>query len=142
MLLESFILIGSSTSGMFRKKRIDTGKIDTLIGKDTEFQGTLNAKGTVRIDGKFEGDIKAEGNIIVGETGQVSAEIKARNLSLSGQIKGNVTLQEKLEICSSGKLSGDINVGLLVVEEGAFYQGKSTMTPRAGKKESITENKK
>ena len=107
---------------------INMEKIDTIVGKDTEFKGVLNASGVLRIDGKVEGEIHHRGDLIVGETGVVVASIiRARHISIAGQVKGNIEAEGKLELVASGRLYGDIKVAGLIIGEGAIFRGNSEM---------------
>lgn len=116
---------------MFNKKPVSPpvnyDKIDTLIGKDTSFQGTLSATGTIRIDGEFKGEIKAKGDVVIGESGRVEAAMEARNVLIAGYIKGNIQAQEKIDLTASAKLLGDVRVKNIVIEEGAVFEGKCHM---------------
>lgn len=117
---------------MFGKKDGRDGiameKIDTIIGKETEFKGVLNSSGVLRIDGKVEGEIHHKGDLIVGETGTVVATvIHARHISIAGQVKGNVEAEGKLELVTTGRLYGDIKVAGLIIGEGAVFRGNSEM---------------
>ena len=115
---------------MFSKKEKETvniGKVDTIIGKETNFQGNIKAHGTLRVDGKVEGEIDCQGDVVIGESGIVTAELKAKNLLVAGFIKGNVNVSGKLEIASSGKLEGDISTGSLIIDDGALFQGTCKM---------------
>lgn len=117
---------------MFGKKndippKLNTDKVDTIIGKDTEFNGTFHARGVIRIDGKVDGEILTQGDIIVGETGKIIGDIKARHITLAGEMHGNAIVQGRLEITSTGKLFGDIEVSNLVVNDGAVFDGKCEM---------------
>lgn len=113
---------------MFGKKdEANFDKVDTLIGKDTVFQGNLNASGTLRVDGKVTGEINCQGDIVVGENGLVEAEIKARSILVAGTIKGNVIAQAKVELASTGTIMGDINVAGLTIDDGAVFDGNCTM---------------
>lgn len=115
---------------MFGSKKISIGsseQIDTLIGKDTHIKGTINAKGTLRIDGQLEGDIITGGDIMVGETGNLIAQIKARNATVAGAVTGNLDITEKLELLSTARLDGDIKVGKLVIGDGAIFYGACEM---------------
>lgn len=121
---------------MFGKKdeappKINTDKVDTVIGKDTEFTGTLRAKGVIRVDGKVEGEIITHGDVIIGETGKIIGDIKARHVTLAGEIHGNAIAHGKLEIISTGKLFGDIEIGSLVINDGAVFDGKCEMKSEA-----------
>jgi cytoskeletal protein CcmA (bactofilin family) len=114
---------------MFGKKKeeVSFDKVDTLIGADTSVQGTITATGTIRIDGKLEGEINCAGDLVIGEGGKVKANIKVRNLLLSGELEGNVAVQGRIEITLSGKLYGDIATSNLVIDEGAVFRGKCDM---------------
>lgn len=101
--------------------------VDTFVGKGTFMQGNLEAEGIVHIEGYFEGEIVTKSEIIIGTEAKVKADIKAANVTLAGDLMGNVKTSEKLFIRSSGALVGDINVGSLSVEEGAFFKGNCTM---------------
>ena len=109
-------------------RRVDTEvggnkKIDTLIGKDSCFTGNIESTGTIRVDGKFEGEISTKGDLVIGETGQVQGKIKAQNIIISGKVKGEVEATGKLELVPTGNLQGEARMTLLVVEEGAVFQG-------------------
>lgn len=116
---------------MFGKKNVAEpvayDKVDTLIGKDTVFQGQINATGTVRVDGEFRGEIKAKGDLVVGESGKIEANIEARNVLVGGIIKGNIIALGKVDIAPTGKLYGDMKVRNLMIEEGAIFKGNCIM---------------
>jgi cytoskeletal protein CcmA (bactofilin family) len=116
---------------MFGKKNaaepVAYDKVDTLIGKDTVFQGQINATGTVRVDGEFKGEIKAKGDLVVGESGKIEATIEARNVLVGGIIKGNIIAMGKVDIAPTGKLYGDMKVRNLMIEEGAIFKGNCLM---------------
>lgn len=102
-------------------------QVETIIGEETFFKGSLQAGGTVRIDGKFEGDISSTGDIIIGETGLVTAQIQAKNAMIAGTLQGNAVVMEKLELLSTAKLYGDIEATVLSIGEGAVFKGACTM---------------
>ncbi|KUO48839.1 MAG: hypothetical protein APF76_18345 [Desulfitibacter sp. BRH_c19] len=117
---------------MFKKKdTVNMEKVDTIIGKDSNFQGNLKGQGTLRVDGKIEGEVECQGDVVVGEGGFVSAGLKARNLLVAGIIKGNVSVSEKLEIASTGRIEGDISTSSLIIDDGALFQGSCQMTKAA-----------
>jgi cytoskeletal protein CcmA (bactofilin family) len=102
--------------------------MDTIVGKDTEIKGTVIASSGLRIDGKMEGEIHNKGDVVVGKGARVRASIKARHLTLAGDVEGNIDLSGKLEIESTGRLKGDIKVAALVIADGGFFDGSSKMT--------------
>jgi cytoskeletal protein CcmA (bactofilin family) len=101
--------------------------MDTIVGKDTEIKGTVIASSGLRIDGKMEGEIHNKGDVVVGKGARVRASIKARHLTLAGDVEGNIDLSGKLEIESTGRLKGDIKVAALIIADGGFFDGSSKM---------------
>lgn len=113
---------------MFNKKQTtDFSSFDTLIGKNTSFEGTLNAEGTVRIDGKIQGDVQVKGDVFIGDTCQVVGNITASNIVVGGHIKGNIMAHEQLRLTSTGKITGDISVKSLIIDENGVFEGSSKM---------------
>jgi len=107
----------------------------SIIGKGTEFKGTLKDKESIRIDGKFEGKIQVEGNVIVGQDAVIKADIQAKSISIGGKVTGNVDCQEKVEIFPSGSLEGKVKASDLTIAEGAFFNGECKMIPFQERKE-------
>lgn len=102
-------------------------KIETVIGPTANFKGTMQSDGGLRIDGVFEGSIQIAGNLIVGESGKVIAEVNAQNVSVAGALKGSVKAAGRLEILSNGRVWGDISVASFLIDEGGFFRGQSIM---------------
>lgn len=125
---------------MFKKKEeVNFDKVETLLGRETAFEGVIKSSGTVRIDGKFSGQIFTQGDLVIGEEGLAKATINARNVLIAGIVEGNITAEGKVEITPTGKVIGDMNVAKLIIDEGAVFKGNCLM--EAPKKE-ITENQK
>lgn len=99
---------------------------DTVIGSNSETEGTFSSSGNVRMDGKFTGTLEIEGNILVGESADIRADINARNISIAGTVRGNVS-GNKVQLLRTGRIWGDISASALTTEEGAFIDGKITM---------------
>lgn len=108
------------------KEKVKTGSI---IGEGTEFKGTLKDKGSVRIDGNFEGEIEVEGDVVVGKGAFIKANIRAKSINISGKVIGNINCQEKVELFPSGSLEGKVKASDLTIAEGAFFNGECRMTP-------------
>ena len=82
--------------------------LTAFIGQGSEFQGTLAFKSTARIDGRFNGEISAENTLIVGETADVEANIKAKNVIISGAVAGDVVASRQLIVKKTGRLQGSV----------------------------------
>jgi len=107
------------------------GKVSGFIDKDTEITGDVKFKDSFRIDGKFKGKILSGGSLIVGETGDVEADIEAESISINGKIKGSLNAKDRIEIFSLGRVTGKIVAPKLIIEEGAFFQGACQMELKA-----------
>lgn len=100
-------------------------QVETMIGKSTTFQGTITSDTSIRIEGAFEGSIASKGDVFIGPNGKVTADLFAKNVTISGNVVGNVSVDEKLELMAGSSLNGDIKVRKLVIEEGAIFKGIS-----------------
>lgn len=110
---------------------------DTLIAKGVTVQGTVQAQGVLRVDGRVDGKIASEGDVVVGQDGVVHAEVSAKNVVIAGQLHGNVTVTGRLHILAGGALFGDVKVGVLIVEEGAVFKGQCEMEVRRPGEEPV-----
>jgi len=99
----------------------------TIIGTGVVIEGKLSSTGDVRIDGNVKGDIKANGNVTVGESGEVDGQVYADIITLGGKVTGSINAKDKLVLESKAALKGDIVTKILVVEAGAKFDGKSSM---------------
>jgi cytoskeletal protein CcmA (bactofilin family) len=102
-------------------------KIDTVIGSNANFKGAVRNDGGMRIDGIFEGTIELTGNLVIGETGKVIADVTAQNVSVSGAIKGTLNVTGRLEIMPTGKVWGNVIAASFLLDEGGFFRGQSSM---------------
>jgi len=103
-------------------------EITSLLGPDTEFEGKLTFLGTVRLDGRFKGEIRSPDTLVVGEGAQVEADIEVRILIVNGGfLKGTIHCEELAEIHTPGVVEGEIRSPALVIEKGAVFKGVSRM---------------
>lgn len=102
-------------------------EINAFLGGDTEFEGKLSFKGTVRIDGNFKGEIFTEGTLIVGEAAVVKSDIHVSHIIISGEIHGNIMAENRIEIHAPGKVFGNIQAPAVVIEEGVIFEGNCKM---------------
>ena len=99
-----------------------------LIGEGTSFEGKLKSQGSVRVDGRVVGEIDAQEAVSVGLTGEVQGNITGKNITVGGKVKGSLTAQDKLVFLPQAVVQGDIRATKLVVDEGAVFDGKCSMT--------------
>ena len=119
------------------KEKTDMKKNDAqfkaYMGEDTVFNGSLNFDGTVRIDGKFEGQVTTADTLIIGETGHVMAEISAGTVICMGYVEGTMMASQKIEIHSTSKVVGNIKSPALNIELGGVFDGTCDMTGKETK---------
>lgn len=111
----------------------NAGNLNAFLGEGTSFKGTLTFEGTVRIDGRLEGEIFTKDMLVIGEGAQVTAAIHAGVVVIGGTVHGNVTAERKVEINPTGRLHGNISTPSLVIEEGVIFEGSCTMSRGAEK---------
>lgn len=99
---------------------------ETVLGTNSTLDGHLQSNANVRLDGTFSGTLEIGGNVLVGETAQINADINARNISIAGAVRGNVN-GKKVQLLRTARLWGDIRATALTTEEGAFIDGKIQM---------------
>ena len=127
---------------MLQKK--EEASIKAYLGVDALFKGTLSFEGTVRIDGKFEGQVKTNDTLIIGETGEVVADIDAGVVICKGRMKGTIIASKKIEMHPSSKIIGNVQTPAIHIELGAVLDGNCDMTRTEGKKvvKLVQETKK
>src|SRR5229473_5804024 len=111
---------GSSQNG--EKNVVNLGPRDSLHGR-------LEIQGDLKVAGNVEGELKVSGDVSVDSTANVQATIEGSNVSVRGQVNGNVTARRRLTLGGSGHLNGDVKVSRLTVEDGATLNGNVTMSP-------------
>jgi cytoskeletal protein CcmA (bactofilin family) len=102
----------------------------TFIGENTSFEGKLSFHGTLRIDGRFKGEIFSDGTLIIGERGIVEADINTDCAVISGEVHGNIRTASSTEIHPKGKVYGSIVTSSLVIHEGVIFEGNCIMEDR------------
>ncbi len=103
------------------------GIMNTIIGKDTVFTGTLDVKGAIRVDGTVKGKVICSDTVTVGATGYVEADLEGQIVVVAGKVVGNLTATEKLELQAKSDVEGDLKTKSLVVEQGAIFCGSCKM---------------
>ena len=102
-------------------------QIDAFLGADTDFEGKLSFKGSVRIDGRFKGEILTDGTLIVGETAILESNIRVSHIIISGEVRGNIKASDRIEINAPGKVYGNIETPTLLIAEGVVFEGSCSM---------------
>jgi cytoskeletal protein CcmA (bactofilin family) len=116
-----------NTSGSSYSQSRDKNDIKAFLGAGSQFEGKLSFSEIVRLDGSFRGEIESSDTLIVGESGEMIAEVKVGSLIFSGRLEGNVTAAGKVELRAPAVVEGNITTPLLEVEPGVRINGQIIM---------------
>jgi cytoskeletal protein CcmA (bactofilin family) len=114
---------------------IRNDSMNSVIGPGSIFEGKFYISGSLRIDGKFEGEIKTEDALVVGETGKVKTNIVAREVVIAGTMIGNIAAENEVRLEKTGKLLGDVMAPVLHIQPGVVAQGQIMIT--GGQKKDV-----
>jgi cytoskeletal protein CcmA (bactofilin family) len=103
--------------------------ISGFLAEGTEIEGVVRFKDVLRVDGKIRGKVVSEKELVVGETGEVEAEVEVGTLSVSGKVNGTLHVKEKMEVHPKGRVVGDLTLEKpnLVIHEGGVFEGNIDM---------------
>ncbi|MGH7769770.1 MAG: bactofilin family protein [Candidatus Binatia bacterium] len=104
--------------------------------KGSRVTGQMTFHGTTRIDGSVDGEILCHGKLTIGEGAEIRAKVSGEVVVIRGQVEGNITAREKVELGAPARLLGNIDAPRLVVEEGVVIDGRCAMGG-AGKKREV-----
>ena len=101
--------------------------LNGFLDEGTEFSGELRFRDVLRIDGRASGRIVSDNTLIIGETGQVDAEIDCGVVSIRGRVSGQVRGRERIELLSGCRVQARLVAPKLLIEDGAFFEGDCQM---------------
>lgn len=137
-----------SNSGVERKRQMISKKkdekvIETIIGSDTVIEGKITLATSLRVDGKVMGEIVSNGDVYIGKDAYVEPSIKAKNIVIAGEVRGDVETTEKVQIEAKGKLTGSATSRGIIIEDGGIFNGNSVIVDgeEKGKKRNKHEEK-
>ena len=110
-----------------KKSRRPKGDISAFIGLGTEFKGELFFEGVIRLDGRFSGEIRSNGTLVVGETALVNAEINVDTVVVSGEVHGNIRANNRVHLHAPARHHGNIVAPVVVIDEGVLFEGNCHM---------------
>jgi len=102
-------------------------QMNTILGKDTTFTGTVEVKGGLRIDGVVKGKIISSDEVTIGATGMVEAQIEANSVVVAGRLLGDIVASDRIELQANSDVEGDLRSKSLVIEQGAVFCGGCQM---------------
>ena len=111
--------------------------LSAFIDQGSEFEGKLSFRDTVRIDGLFRGEIRSENTLVIGETGEIEADVTSGHVVISGSLIGNVRAEKAIVLHKTARVQGDVTAPSFVMEEGAVLNGSVEMTSPAKMSPSV-----
>ncbi len=115
---------------MFKKeKNLENFKnAETIIGPSIKVKGNFNGQGDIIIEGRLEGSLKTNSNLLIGEKAKVVASVESKEAIINGEIQGNLKIKNFLSIGKTAKIIGDVECGEISIERGALVKGQLTIS--------------
>jgi cytoskeletal protein CcmA (bactofilin family) len=115
-----------------KRPQTESSTISTLLGRDTQIEGTLTFQDTIRIDGAVKGKlISSKGTVIVGEKAVIDADVRVGVAIIRGKITGKVEAGQRIEIYAPAQVNGDISAPTITIDSGVIFNGQCQMQPRS-----------
>ncbi|MDH5718096.1 MAG: polymer-forming cytoskeletal protein [Spirochaetia bacterium] len=108
---------------------------NSIIGEGSVFEGKFYISGSLKVDGKFEGDIHTDETLVIGETGKVKTNIKAERVVLAGTLIGDIQAREEVRLTETGRMMGNIDTPVLNLSRGVVFKGSVNIS--GGQKKEI-----
>ena len=102
--------------------------LNGFLDGGSHLHGELRFEASFRVDGKLTGSVESEGDLIVGEAGEVDGEVHAGQVFISGTVRGTIRALRRVQIAASGKVFAEIDTPSLVIEDGATFEGHCSMS--------------
>jgi cytoskeletal protein CcmA (bactofilin family) len=102
--------------------------LNGFLDSGSHLQGELRFEASFRVDGKLTGTVRSEGDLIVGESGEIEGEVQAGQVFVSGTVRGTIRASRKIQIASQGKVFAELDTPSLIIEDGATFEGTCAMS--------------
>lgn len=116
---------------MIFKSDAKSSDLNGFLDNGSHVEGELRFDTSFRVDGKFTGNVISDGDLIVGEGGEVEGDLQVGQIFVSGTVRGSVRAARRIQISPTGKVLAEIDTPSLVVEDGAFFEGRCSMSREA-----------
>jgi len=108
-------------------QNLSTADSTSFVSRNARIEGDIRGDENIVIEGFIKGSIQLDGDVHIGVTGIVEADIKAINVYIEGKVTGNIMARDRLEIHASGKMIGDISARSIDIKDGSAFEGRSRM---------------
>lgn len=122
---------------MKKEKKIDA--VSTFLGPDAIFDGTINFKGTIRLDGRVKGKIVSDdGTVIIGDKATVEAEISVETVIIKGSVSGRIQARDRIEAYPPARILGELQAPTIAIDSGVVFNGNCSMENSSVKDKKTT----
>jgi cytoskeletal protein CcmA (bactofilin family) len=118
---------------------MSNGAAQSVITSEVEIKGVIKSAGSVRMDGKLDGDLASQGDSILGKTATMKGNISGNNVVIEGTINGTIAAKDKIEMKAAARITGDIKSKRLAVEDGVTFIGKADVNPGGSSAAAVPE---
>jgi cytoskeletal protein CcmA (bactofilin family) len=118
---------------MFNKSEGKQSDLNGFLDSGSNVSGELRFQTSFRVDGKFSGTVISEGELIVGQGGDVDGDLRIGQIVISGTVSGKVRASRRVHLSTTGKLLAEIDTPVLIIDEGGFFQGQCSMAREEAK---------
>jgi cytoskeletal protein CcmA (bactofilin family) len=115
------------------KSTAKQGDLNGFLDRGSHLRGDLQFETHFRVHGTLTGEVNTEGELIVGDGGIVDGQLRVGQIIVSGLVKGSIHASGRVQITSTGKVYADVETPSLIVEDGALFEGKCTMSRDSAK---------
>jgi len=105
------------------RESVPAGRRESVFGPGVTIEGKIEGDADIRIGGKFKGDIQIKGDLNLDKGAKVSAKVQAANVTIGGELEGNVVAGAQVKLLESGQLIGDLKAAALTVVAGSRMRG-------------------
>jgi cytoskeletal protein CcmA (bactofilin family) len=121
------LTVGRSAANAGAYPSYSSDDVESTIGEHTFFDGTYKSDNSIRIKGTAQGEVECAKAVFIEENAKVSAKVTASSITVAGEVNGELNCTGRVEIRPTGRVTGTINAGVLVMQEGAFFDGNLRM---------------
>lgn len=122
-----------------KEQQGDLRKISTVIGADARVEGTLQSGGSLRVDGWVKGGVEVDGDVVVGDSGEIIARICANTVRIAGTVRGNICSRGAVEMTADAVVEGDVHCDTLIIDKGAVFNGTAYMAGGETPEEPVSD---
>jgi cytoskeletal protein CcmA (bactofilin family) len=107
--------------------------LNGFLDSGSHVHGELRFQTSFRVDGTFNGSVVSDGDLIVGDGGEVEGDLRVGQIIISGTVRGTVRASRRVHLSPSGKVFADVDTPSLIIEDGAVFEGRCSMTREAAR---------